>query len=461
MKVVAIFVLLILSLLSIISAMSMCLVVASIIVLSGLWLMRKTIKKQLRGVPEKALHTDKTLIENICDAMPIGSFVICLVTLLALGFYIVDYLNPEMFSLLYGVFLTLGASSGIVGIIKKDEKTYEWQLVLVVLFGVLNSLKDLGIEGERKELAFWILSVYIIISIVALVSVIKSNKSGKVRKYDKKVYKDLFYRTTNLEIKNINSAELIKYLENYYWMFQKNYNKKKDIKRIEFGTPYGIEKDYWYNRVAKTIKIISLICEILFCVNAIILAQWWILWYVGFFGILYVLIYFIKIEDGDYLKRILIRMYYDEWGCFLEGNKVEFVGNVQMLECGYKYKFVHAILNLVAFCRAISFDDSVNGKNRMQMVIDNLCELTIMHKQEKEWHWIEIIPLVIASLFEYNNTGIISNKVKQLFKECEFKDNEKRDMRCFLQGIWTTITGRMPTSNDGLFIRNFSNLLME
>lgn len=461
MEVVVILIFLICSLFIIIGIMSTYLVIAVIIVLSALWLMRNTIKKQPIGMPKKILHSDKTLIEKICDILPITSFVICLITLLVLIFYIVDALNPQAFSSVYSIFLTAGVSSSIFEINIKDEKMFEWQLIPMILFGVLSFLKDLGMEDENKKIVFWALAIYIVFLVVSVIIRIKNNRGRKVRKYNKKIYKDLFYRTTNCEVDYMDNLELIIYLERYFSMFETSYKKKKDIKRIKFGTPYGIYKDYWYNRVAKMIKIISLICELIICLNAIILSQWWILLFVGFFGILYLLIHFIKIEDGDYLKRILIRAYYDEWGCFLEGEKIKFVGNIQMIERGYKYNFVHAMLNLAAFCRAISFDDKINGKNRMQIVIDNLYELTIMHRKEKELYWIEIIPLLIASLFEYNNTGMIFENVKQLFQECNFNDDVQRDIRCFLQGLWATITGRMPTSNDGLFIRSFSSILME
>lgn len=461
MKVVVFLVLLIMSFFVIIDLFSTCLVMAFTIALSALWLMRNTIKKEPIGVFKKVLHSDKTLIEKIYDIFPVASLVICLLVFLVLIFYIINDLSPQAFSSVYSVFLATGAFSSVFELILKDEKMLVWQLISMVLLGLLSVLKDLGMDGESKRIIFWVLAIYIVFLVVSVIVRIKNSKGKKVKKYNKKLYKDLFYRTTNCEADHMSKLELIKHLEKYFSAFTRNYNKKRNIKKIEFGTPYGINRDYWYNRIAKRIKVIFIICGAIICLNAIFLSQWWMLFSLVYFVILYILICAIKIEDGDYLKRILIRLYYDEWGCFLIGNKVEFVGNVQTIGQGNKYKFVHAILNLAAFYRVISFDDRINGNHRMKIVIDNLCDLTKTQKQEGEQNWIEILPLIMASLFEYNNTGMISGNVKKLIYEYKFSDNEKRDMQYFLQGLWATVTGRMPTSNDGLFIRNFSDLLMK
>lgn len=438
--------------------------VGEIIILLIAIFLRKQIHVQSHGVSNKLLHTEKSIEDKIYEILLIVCRILCLFGFIGIFLGIIVGIDLSFFYSFYGAVLTTLVIPSAIDILSGKNKSdmLIWKLFLLVFALILVFLEQIDLQGEMYiEAKVYLLAIYWAIFISSIIEIFIAKKRAKEIGFHKEIYKDLTYRVTNLELSNINGIELNQLCEKYYWQYLQNYNRNLDVKCIDYGSLNGIGKRYWYKKAIKKIHYISIFSILLLFINAVLTSWWWQLCLISVFVILYVIGFSFKRNDEEYFMRIVIRIYYGEWGWFLKSKKMKFIGIGQLFRIGRKYNLIYSMLNIVAFCRVIASDERFKLINGIQLITDNMCELLVMHKQEKEEQWIRMIPLLISALFEFNSTGMISQKAKQLIQEYQLDDGKKREIECFLQGIWAEVTGRVPTPADGLFIRGFCDLLME
>ena len=155
-----------------------------------------------------------------------------------------------------------------------------------------------------------------------------------------------------------------------------------------------------------------------------------------------------------------IRYFYDEWGYYLAcTSRSKFVGTVQMIEGSKFHKYIHSFLDIVALCRAIAFNDKMNGENKISIITSNLSELFLSHSDYKDSkNWVMVIPLWTAVLFEFYVTGKISDDAKDvLMKSAD--ESVRADISIFLQSFWADIERKELKEGISKYIQLFEEKL--
>ena len=366
----------------------------------------------------------------------------------------------ELFTNILGVLLI----SNIISII--IEKV-NWYLVSSMLgmeainFVVKKMLKEKSIERYIPYLAFFLSLGFtiLIISIIKIICIIYKDQKRKriYKKIQLVIRKDLFNRTPNIQVSLDNIFQIQQICEILYYEFYKRYLKVKGINEIKYVTLNGKYKMEWYRKSAKIMKIFVGVC----IVWSIFFAEWKektgiFLCIVVFLGN----VQWLKKNDPDYLAVIAIRYFYDEWGYYVkyqEGDK--FVGNVQMIEKSKYHYFVHSFLNIAALGRIVALRDKWNRKNDIENVSNNILELSDIYIRDTV-DWVALLPLWISALFEYDvNKKVGNNVCKRLSATCTKKD-EKLNLEVFLYSFWLSIIRKMPNDENGKFIMNFMNYII-
>lgn len=434
-------------------------------------LVRKDVKQQTYKVRDKLLCTQKKRTDIFMDVLYIGYFFIVGLLFLIIIFLGTSIVNPAFFMAIYSVFVTLLSMPNIFDMIKEGKRNEFVGLnVFFTVASIVLALGDkLEVEENSKRVFMVVsLSLYVMLIICRIIHAYEIRKRKSVSKFHKKIYKDLYYRTPRLSIHEMTYANLRKECEKYYSMYIENlnnYNKKQDLWSIRFGTPYNKGDDwYWYRRVAKLIKGVVLGSELAICANALVQFQLWQMWFAGGFLILYIWLYVLdrqdKKEGQNVFKRIIVRIYYDEWGYFLIGKRIKFVGTIQLLEIGRRYRLIHSMLNIASLCRIAAFEDLIYGKNNISKITNEMYELIVSYSENKNWKWFELIPILIAALFEYNNTGMVSSKFKHLLQQCDYSSDVKYEIKQFLEGLWIDVTGNIDNLAGYIMIQGFLKCFM-
>ena len=157
------------------------------------------------------------------------------------------------------------------------------------------------------------------------------------------------------------------------------------------------------------------------------------------------------------LKKIAIRIFYDEWGYYLAGKKKEkFVGRVQLLDVTVYHKYIYSFLNIVSLCRAVAYNDQFDddGDKRITYISRVLSQLFVEYVRPlKEKNWIVYLPLWAAALFEYDVTGKVNNETKKVLNTSYNEENENQ-INIFLQSFWFDDMG-MDSKQRSVYVKEF------
>ena len=201
---------------------------------------------------------------------------------------------------------------------KKDIKSF-WNILLMLSTFVLCILGYIGdaeilktISAFRTVLNVFV-SLFITLFVETLISIRKENSMYCLKKLPQKgIRKDLYYRTPNLNV-NISNIELRRCCENYFNEYIHRYKKIGDMHTVEYVKLTGIYSALWYKKTAFYMKLFVAIS--LFAITINIKSGILCKSYLGI-GLLIIFCFLVglyKVFDLEYLYKIGIRYFYDEW----------------------------------------------------------------------------------------------------------------------------------------------------
>ncbi|EHI58242.1 MAG: hypothetical protein ACLTC4_02315 [Hungatella hathewayi] len=266
--------------------------------------------------------------------------------------------------------------------------------------------------------------------------------------------KDLIWRISKIKLDDLDVFELIKNSEKFYDQFLKYYKKIPDIFNIEYANLHGRYKFNWYKNASKKMKFFFVANILLLFILSRTNIEYTI--YITLMMFVFVInIIVLKKLDESYLESLAIRYFYDDWGfCVSCAKKIEFVGNIEMIEVSKYHHFIHSILDIAAFNRAIYMKDKFYKTNVISLVSKNMLELTSNY-QSKNKNWVQYIPLWITALFDYDLNGEIEFDICKKFQECCENEYERECINVFLYSFWTYITRVMPADDKSSLVFNF------
>lgn len=335
--------------------------------------------------------------------------------------------------------------------------------VLAILFSIVGYIidtKDVKAISEYRGALNVLMTMLVIIFIVAVLEIRKESQEYYSKKIPKKgIRKDLYYRTPGLVL-NVSNVELIKCCEKYFDEYICRYRKIKELRTIEYVNLAGVHRELWYKKAAHFMKIFVALSVLVVIMNMFFGMSYKylvVLWLILLFGI-FVTLY--KNTDLECLYKMAIRYFYDEWGYYLTcTSRSKFVGTVQMIEGSKFHKYIHSFLDIVALCRAVAFNDKMNGENKISIITSNLSELFLSHSDYMDSkNWVMVIPLWAAVLFEFYITGKISDDAKDvLMKSAD--ESVRADVSIFLQSFWADIERKELKEGISKYIQLFEEKL--
>lgn len=284
------------------------------------------------------------------------------------------------------------------------------------------------------------MTMLVITFIVAVLEIRKESKEYYSKKIPKKgIRKDLYYRTPGLVL-NVSNVELIKGCEKYFDEYICRYRKIKELRTIEYVNLAGVHRELWYKKAAHFMKIFVALSVLVVIMNMFFGMSYKYLVVLGLILLFGILVALYKNIDLECLYKMAIRYFYDEWGYYLTcTSRSKFVGTVQMIERSKIHKYIHSFLDIVALCRAVAFNDKMNGENRICIITSNIRELFLSYSDYKDSkNWVMVIPLWTAALFEFYVTGKISDDVKDVLI-MSADESVRTDISIFLQSFWADI----------------------
>ena len=240
--------------------------------------------------------------------------------------------------------------------------------VLAVVFSMVGYIIDtesINVISEFRVELNILMTMLVTFFLDALFEIGKKDKEYYSNKLPKKgIRKDLYYRTTGLMV-NVSNTELIKSCEKYFGEYIHRYRKIKELQTIEYVYLPGAYRELWYKKAVSYVKGfvgISLFAITISIYRGLSNRS---LWVIGFLIIFWILTVVCKHKDLRYLHIIGIRYFYDDWGYYLTySDKNKFIGDVQLVESTKFHKYIHSFLDIVALCRAVSFNDKMNGEKK-------------------------------------------------------------------------------------------------
>ncbi len=394
---------------------------------------------------QRTLEKMENLMERMLNAFPqaVSLFLVSVFVYL----YISQIPNSTMLNIEEnGYNFTLGLLPEVVSWIRERKISIksigERILFISMLFlSIVVCVADIT-EIESSQLYRNVLNVLITVFMVSFsISLIKMITGGREfysKTLSKKgIRKDLYYRTPRLKV-DVSRTELILFCEKFFSEYMRKYEKIGDLHTIEYVSLLDESCiKIWYKKAGHIMKMfigISTFAVIISMRFGLTTKQLEVMGLILFFGII---IKYYEKTDEFFLHKIGIRYAYDEWGYYLEWeNKNKFVGTVQLVELSKAHRYVHSILDIAALCRAVAFNDKLNGDNKICIITRNLGELFINYSDyEQKKNWIMIIPLWIAALFEFSVTGEIEAETKIILLESA-DERVKADVNIFLQSFW-------------------------
>ena len=337
--------------------------------------------------------------------------------------------------------------------------------VLAIIFSIVGYIidtEDVKAISEYREELDVLITMLLITFIVAVLEMRKESKEYYSKKIPKKgIRKDLYYRTPGLVL-NVSNIELIKSCEKYFGEYICRYRKIKEVRTIEYVNLAGVHRELWYKKAAHFMKIFIALSVLVVIMSIFFGMSYKYLVVLGLILLFGILIVSYKHIDLECLYKMAIRYFYDEWGYYLTcTSRSKFVGTVQMIEESKFHKYIHSFLDIVALCRAVAFNDKMNGENKICIITSNLSELFLSYSDYKESkNWVMVIPLWTAALFEFCVTGKISDDVKDvLMKSAD--TSIRADISVFLQSFWADIERKELKDGISKYIQLFEEKLYD
>ena len=337
--------------------------------------------------------------------------------------------------------------------------------VLAILFSIVGyfiDTEDVNAITEYRGAVDVLMTMLAITFIVAVLEIRKESKEYYSKKISKKgIRKDLYYRTPGLML-NVSNVELIKGCEKYFNEYICKYKKIKELRTIEHVNLAGVHRELWYKKAAHFMKIFVALSVLVVIMNMFFGMSYKCLVVLGLILLFGILIALYKYIDLECLYKLAIRYFYDEWGYYLTcTRRSKFVGTVQMIEGSKFHKYIHSFLDIVALCRAVAFNDKMNGENKICIITSNLSELFLNHSDYKDSkNWVMVIPLWTATLFEFYVTGKISDDAKGvLMKSAD--ESVRTDISIFLQSFWADIERKELKEGISKYIQLFEEKLYD
>lgn len=315
--------------------------------------------------------------------------------------------------------------------------------VLAITFSIIGYMidtQDIKAISKYRGALNLLMTLLVIMFIIAVFEIRKESKEYYSRKISKKgIRKDLHFRTSVLAL-NVSNIELVKCCEKYFDEYICRYRRIKELHTIEYVNLVGVHKELWYKKSAHFMKIFVVLSVLITIMKMFLGVSYKCLVILGLIVFFEILIVLYKCVDLECLYKMAIRYFYDEWGYYLTyANRSKFVGTVQIIEVSKFHQYIHSFLDIVALCRAVAFNDKMNGENKICIITSNLSELFLNYSDYKNSkNWVMVIPLWIAVLFEYYVTGEISNVAKDVLMKSVNK-NTRADISIFLQSFWADI----------------------
>lgn len=335
-------------------------------------------------------------------------------------------------------------------------------LILSVACCIMNVEKIL----QKRIILNFIITFFVFLLIETVVEICKeSRKQHSVKISAKKLWKDLYQRTSEIDI-DMSTNGLIKGCEKQFVEYRHRCNKISRLHTIEYVNLSGKYKKTWCDRIIRLMKrfvlgsiIIGMIDIFYSGISGLSTA----LGIIALVGISKFLINRSQQIAPGYIYVIIIQVFYHEWGYYLTySNKSKFVGTVQMIELSKYHKYVHSFLDIVALCRAVAINDQLKGTNRMSIITSNLSELFENYSDDgdckQDRNWVTLIPLWAATLFEFSVTGTVNADAKPVL--LEYADASARfDISMFLQSFWADMERKELSDGVAEFVQAFEREL--
>ncbi|WP_312813271.1 hypothetical protein [Sedimentibacter sp.] len=438
-----------------------------VLFLLSLPMLRNSIKKQSNDIWKKSIVKNKTRTKILFSKLKeIFQFIIVFVS----SCFFISIIPSTIFQAVMRfwklTFIATFSSIIVTWIQEKKESTRKNLQGALFIIGIITTILTFLIDIESVESIehyklYLLIPLSIFISILFLLILKKFNKKGEYfSKSLNSIRKDLYYRTTNIDIQNTGSIELSKTCERYFDKYLKHYNKIVYMEKIEFSNLLGKYKNLWYQRVESIVKKMYIIsCFILF-VRLLFGFEMKIMLNIVIMLTFYINVIFLKNIDKDVLCRIAIIYFYREWGyCLYYKGKCKFVGDIQLNETSKYHKYIHSVLDIAALCRAAVYCDKCNNTEVIKAISNEFYDLFDNYTNDIDSNWIKILPLWIVSLFEFNIHGKLAKEKEVVLRQyCKCK-SERHAIDSFLYSFWVDMTSQMPNKKIGIFIHEFMNSL--
>ena len=335
--------------------------------------------------------------------------------------------------------------------------------VLAIFFSIVGYIIDtenVKAISDYRGAVDVLMTMLLITFIVAVLEMRTESKKYYSKKVPKKgIRKDLYYRTPGLVL-NISNVELIKCCEKYFDEYLCRYRKIKELRTIEYVNLAGVYRELWYKKAAHFMKIFVALSIFVIIFSIFFGISYKFFLAIGLIIIFEILIIIYKHIDLKCLYIIGIRYFYDEWGYFLTcTSRNKFVGTVQMIEKSKFHKYIHSFLDIVALCRAVAVNDKLNGEKKICIITSNLSDLFANYTDYWEnKNWIMLIPLWIATLFEFHVTNKISEDAKFILLK-SVDESVRADISIFLQSVWADIERKELKDGISEYIQLFEEKL--
>ncbi|MBU5314512.1 hypothetical protein KQI38_21040 [Tissierella carlieri] len=427
---------------------------------------RNKINKQSHEVWKRTIATNKSRVEVFLSKFK--EIIICIV----IGIFAYSFLNilsdaviQALMQFWQVVFVVAFLPIIMTWIQDKNSKIKTKWHTLLLLIGLVVSIVSYFIDIESIEdiehykmcLAI-LLSVFFAVLVLSLFKVISNNQIKPLNRPFNSIRKDLFYRTTNLDIRNIDNIELSKMCEQYFDRYLGCYKKIIHIERIEYVSLLGRYRGLWYKRAEIIMKNVFVLSALILFIRLLIGFKITSIINVAVMLLFYVNVIILKNIDKEYLYKIGITYFYSKWGyCLYYQDDCKFVGDVQLIENSKYHKYVHSVLDIAALCRAAVYYDKYNKTEKIKTISRDFYELFDNYATDINSNWIKILPLWIISLFEFSTFGELSQDIIIKLGQCCKSKSERQAINMFLFSCWVDMTRQMPGEKVNNFISHFMN----
>lgn len=334
-----------------------------------------------------------------------------------------------------------------------NKKNKAWSVVLIILSIVLCITLDQE-KSDKFYLKYSVmLSLLVTFVVVAIMIPLFSNSLSKKRKIKKGVWRDLYYRKSNIICNYNDEFELSRSIERLFITYLEKYKKLKNVKSIEYVTlrkttiDESDRKDYWYKKGSFAIKILMISLafynvrmlllfenvENILCILEII--------------IILVIIYYMKKNDYEYLKLIGLRYFYDDWGYYITTDKKYiFVSLEQMIHISKYKNYIKSLLDLLAVFRCIQQIDIVKKTNLVNYISQDVLEIVSLCNDSNEWK--SMLPIWVLTYIQYEKNGYVACKSKDILSRTVSDKEERANLCITLQSILANYYRKEPNCED-------------